>query len=63
MFVFGKQKVGKTTFAKLLAQKLNIEYIDQLGLIDKIFTKIKLNEEDPKVDDEGNPIPFLTEIE
>ena len=42
---------------------MNLEYIDIEGEIQRIFIKIKLNDEDPKLDDEGNKLPFLSELE
>jgi len=42
---------------------MNLEYVDIEQEIERIFVKIKLNDEDPKVDEEGNKLPFLTELE
>lgn len=44
--VFGKPKVGKSTFAQQLAKAMNLEFIDLESQINMIFAKIKLNEED-----------------
>ena len=63
MLIIGHSKIGKSTFAKNLATALNIEYIDQKLMIDRIFQKIKQNEEEPKLDEEGLPMKFLTELE
>lgn len=61
--VIAKPRCGRSTFSKELARRLDLEYLDIEKVINKIFDKIKENEENPKTDEEGNPIEFLTTIE
>lgn len=63
LLVIGKQKVGKTVFAKLLAEKMELEFVDLEKLVQDILAKIKHNQEEPQLDEEGNPLPFLNEVE
>ena len=42
---------------------MGLEYVDLEGGIQKIFKKIRDNEEDPKLDEEGNKVEILSEME
>jgi adenylate/nucleoside-diphosphate kinase len=46
-----------------LAKELGLEYIDLEGGILRIFKKIKDNEDDPKLDEEGNKVEILNKSE
>jgi len=63
ILVIGRPKSGVSTFCSLLAQKLGVQLISVETFIDALLAKIKENEENPEVDDEGNPKEFLTPIE
>ena len=47
MLLLAKPKSGRSTFAKALAKRLDIEYIDLQRPIQRIFDKMKENEENP----------------
>jgi len=59
ILVLSKPKSGRSIYCQHLADKLNLELITLKRPFKDILKKIKKNEEDPKEDEEGNPIEFL----
>lgn len=62
MLVIGKPKLGKTTLARLVEQKADIEHIELGKLIGKIITRMKELEETPEQDAEGNPVEMVESL-
>lgn len=63
ILVIGKPKLGKTTFCKDLAKLLDIYHIEFGILLDRIIQKLKLSEENPELDEEGQPKDPLNQLE
>ena len=59
ILVLSKPKSGRSIYCQHLCDKLNLELISLERPFKDIQKKIKKNEDDPKEDEEGNPIEFL----
>jgi len=46
--LLGKPKTGKTSFCKLLSKRIDIEFIDLEGAIERLYKKVKDFEENPQ---------------
>ncbi|CAD8103243.1 unnamed protein product [Paramecium sonneborni] len=63
IFLIAKPRSGRSTFAKALAKQLDLEYLDLEKGIQRIYAKVAENENNPQMDEEGNPKEFLNPLE
>lgn len=54
ILVIGKPKIGKTTFCKKLAEKLDVIHIEIEKSLEALMKRVKEYEESPEQDEEGN---------
>jgi adenylate/nucleoside-diphosphate kinase len=63
ILLISKPRSGRTTFARSLAKRLDLEHVDLERPIARLFEKVKDSEENPKTDDDGNPVDPFTPLE
>ena len=63
ILLISKPRSGRTTLAKAIAKKLDVEHMDLERPIMRLLEKVKESEENPKTDDDGNPVDPFTPLE